>query len=123
MFNLGESTRYHCGLSNRQRHNSWQDPTAFDHIDITNIRLTLNADSWPKERMTLNFEKNEYAETDQAYSDFQSGNGGQKQPLLDYAAFKTHCLFVNHCENECWDLNFHLVMCHMNNLNVTRLAE
>ncbi|KAJ8915679.1 hypothetical protein NQ315_000612 [Exocentrus adspersus] len=36
--------------------------TFFDNINITNIRLTLNGESFPNERMRLNFAKDDYTE-------------------------------------------------------------
>ncbi|KAJ8912582.1 hypothetical protein NQ315_005745 [Exocentrus adspersus] len=43
------------------------DPTYFDNVNITNIRLTLNGESFPNERMRLNFEKSDYAEAHYRY--------------------------------------------------------
>lgn len=79
--------------------NPAKDPTMFDHINITNIQLMLNSDYWPNERMNLDFPKNDYMQTYKNYVNFYHSYVGDKQHslLLDYVAFKTHCLFVIDC--------------------------
>ncbi|KAJ8912301.1 hypothetical protein NQ315_017334 [Exocentrus adspersus] len=83
-----------------------KDPTYFDHINITNIKLSLNAESFPTERMRLNFGNNDYNEAHFRYTEFQSSylNCSEKRPLLDYNVFKERTLFVIDCsrrdENE-----------------------
>ncbi|KAJ8914307.1 hypothetical protein NQ315_011294 [Exocentrus adspersus] len=49
-----------------------KDTTYFDHINITNIKLSLNAESFPTERMRLNFDNNDYNEAHFRYTEFQS---------------------------------------------------
>ncbi|KAJ8914250.1 hypothetical protein NQ315_003615 [Exocentrus adspersus] len=70
-----------------------KDPTYFDHINITNIKLSLNAESFPTERMRLNFDNNDYNEAYFRYTEFQSSylNCSEKRPILDYDIFKEHC--------------------------------
>lgn len=96
-----ESPRYVIvGFQTNRNGNTKTDPTQFDHINISNIRLSLNADYWPHERMILDFEKHEFSEAHKNYTTFcQSFNGMMSNfhPLLDYVAFKTHCLFVIDC--------------------------
>ncbi|KAJ8914391.1 hypothetical protein NQ315_017481 [Exocentrus adspersus] len=81
-------------------------PTYFDHINITNIKLSLNAESFPTERMRLNFDNNDYNEAHFRYTEFQSSylNCSEKRPILDYDVFKERTLFVIDCsrhdENE-----------------------
>lgn len=78
--------------------NSAKDPTLFDHINITNIRLSLNSDYWPNERMMLDFSKNDFMQAYKNYADFSYSYCGEKRPLLlDYVAFHSHCLFVIDC--------------------------
>ncbi|KAJ8912761.1 hypothetical protein NQ315_016718 [Exocentrus adspersus] len=83
-----------------------KDPTYFDHINITNIKLSLNAESFPTERMRLNFDNNDYNEAHFRYTEFQSSylNCSEKRPILDYDVFKERTLFVIDCsrrdENE-----------------------
>ncbi|KAJ8912004.1 hypothetical protein NQ315_003541 [Exocentrus adspersus] len=83
-----------------------KDPTYFDHINITNIKLSLNAESFPTEKMRLNFDNNDYNEAHFRYTEFQSSylNCSEKRPILDYDVFKEHTLFVIDCsrrdENE-----------------------
>ncbi|KAJ8912556.1 hypothetical protein NQ315_006628 [Exocentrus adspersus] len=63
-----------------------KNPTYFDHINITNIKLSLNAESFPTERMRLNFDNNDYNEAHFRYTEFQSSylNCSEKHPILDY---------------------------------------
>lgn len=78
--------------------NSAKDPTQFDHLNISNIRLSLNSDYWPNERMNLNFLKNDFGFAYKNYAEFYQSYAGVKKPvLLDYAAFKTHCMYVIDC--------------------------
>ncbi|KAJ8913240.1 hypothetical protein NQ315_012858 [Exocentrus adspersus] len=83
-----------------------KDPTYFDHINITNIKLSLNAESFPTERMHLNFDNNDYNEAHFRYTEFQSSylNCSEKRPILDFDVFKERTLFVLDCsrrdENE-----------------------
>ncbi|KAJ8916932.1 hypothetical protein NQ315_013404 [Exocentrus adspersus] len=76
-----------------------KDPTYFDHINITNIKLSLNAEGFPTERMRLNFGNNDYNEAHFRYTEFQSSylNCSEKRPLLDYNVFKERTLFVIDC--------------------------
>lgn len=75
------------------------DPTYFDNINISNIRLTLNGESFPNERMRLNFAKNDYIEAHYKYTEFYPSymNCIQKHSLLDYDKFKNRALFVIDC--------------------------
>ncbi|KAJ8913315.1 hypothetical protein NQ315_010983 [Exocentrus adspersus] len=83
-----------------------KDPTYFDHINITNIKLSLNAESFPTERMRLNFDNNDYNEAHFRYTEFQSSylNCSEKRLILDYDVFNERTLFVIDCsrrdENE-----------------------
>ncbi|KAJ8912832.1 hypothetical protein NQ315_014415 [Exocentrus adspersus] len=89
-----------------------KDPTYFDHINMTNIKLSLNAESFPTERMRLNFDSNDYNEAHFRYTELQSSylNCSEKRPILDYDIFraepalKERTLFVIDCsrrdENE-----------------------
>lgn len=51
----------------------------------------MNSDYWPTERMKLNFPNGDYGEV---YLDYDKFNASQRHPLLDFTAFKTHCLFI-----------------------------
>ncbi|KAJ8917905.1 hypothetical protein NQ315_002598 [Exocentrus adspersus] len=61
-----------------------KDPTYFDHINITNIKLSVNAESFPTERMRLNFDNNDYNEAHFRYTEFQSSylNCSEKRPIF-----------------------------------------
>lgn len=94
-----ESPRFVIVAFQTDRHaNLTKDPTYFDHVNITNIRLMLNSDYWPSEQMQLDFSKNDFAVAYKNYANFYRSYAGEKIPLLlDYLSFKTHCLFVIDC--------------------------
>lgn len=95
-----ESPRFVIVAFQTDRHdNSKNDPNIFDSLDISNIRLTMNSDYWPTERMKLNFSKGDYGEAYLDYVNFNASYANQKHPMLDYTAFKTHCLFVIDCSH------------------------
>lgn len=74
-----------------------ENPIEFDHVNISNIRLSLNSDFWPNERMTLDFSKNEFSEAYKNYADFNVSYSETKHPLVSYVEFKTRPLFVIDC--------------------------
>lgn len=75
------------------------DPTMFDHINVTDVRLILNGEYYPHERLRFDFSKNDYVEAFYNYTEFASSykNITEKQILLDYAVFKNHAIFVIDC--------------------------
>lgn len=86
------------GFQTDRNANPKNDPTAFDHINISNIRLTLNSEYWPNERMDLDFATSDFMQAFKNYTAFYQSYSGEARPsLLDYVAFKTHTLFVIDC--------------------------
>jgi hypothetical protein len=79
--------------------NALADNTKFDHIDTSDVRLFLNGEYYPYERMSLNFEKSDFVEAYHSYSEFYPSFMGvnEKHPLLTYSAFKDRALFVIDC--------------------------
>ncbi|KAJ8909926.1 hypothetical protein NQ315_005645 [Exocentrus adspersus] len=95
-----ESPRYVIvGFQTDKHDNLNKDPTYFDNINITNIRLTLNGEGFPNERMRLNFNKDDYAEAHYRYTEFFPSymSCTQKRFLLDYGTFKDRALFIIDC--------------------------
>lgn len=90
-----------CFQTNRQDKMD-NDPTYFDNINISYIRLTLNGESFPNKTMRLNFHKNDYIEAHYKYAEFYPSymNCMQKYSLLDYDTFKNRALFVIDCSKE-----------------------
>ncbi|XP_056644818.1 uncharacterized protein LOC130450462 [Diorhabda sublineata] len=85
-----------------KRNLSTADPTLFDNTDVQSIRLSLNGDYWPNERMQLDFAKTDYNEAYFNYTEFYPNyaNSTQKRPLLDYSSFKKRALFVIDCSKQ-----------------------
>ncbi|XP_050516193.1 uncharacterized protein LOC126891058 [Diabrotica virgifera virgifera] len=78
------------------------DPTLFDNVNIQSIRLSLNGEYWPNERMQLDFSKTDYNEAYFNYTEFYPSyiHSQQKRPLLEFSAFKTDALFVIDCSKQ-----------------------
>lgn len=97
-----ESPRYVIiAFHTDRRGQTSKDPSYFDNIDVSDIRVMLNGEYYPVERMRLDFEKNNFVEAHynytQFYSSFKNDYSSFKQPLLDYVAFKNRSLFVIDC--------------------------
>ncbi|CAG9818040.1 unnamed protein product [Phaedon cochleariae] len=76
------------------------DPTIFNHANITNITLTLNGESYPKEKMQLAFDKGAFPQAYFNYTQFGYSykNTSQHTPLLGYPEFANkQPLFVIDC--------------------------
>lgn len=76
-----------------------EDPTLFNHINISDLRLYINNDYYPQESMKLNFEKSDFIEAFNNYAEFYPSyaNVHKKETLLDYLAFKNRSIFVIDC--------------------------
>ncbi|CAG9814731.1 unnamed protein product [Phaedon cochleariae] len=79
--------------------NSHEDVTSFDNANIKSIRLALNSDYYPQERMLLDFSKDQYADAHFNYTDFNKSyhNCQQKRSLVNFNEFKTRPMFVIDC--------------------------
>ncbi|XP_044751697.1 uncharacterized protein LOC123311693 [Coccinella septempunctata] len=87
-----------CGFQTDKKNKSSEDITEFNHINITDIRALLNSDIIPQENLRLNFDKNEYAEAYQNYTQFAQSYGiFKKSPLLTFSEFKEKPVFVLDC--------------------------
>ncbi|CAG9825814.1 unnamed protein product [Phaedon cochleariae] len=76
------------------------DPTIFNHANITNITLTLNGESYPKEKMQLAFDKGAFPQAYFNYTQFGYSykNTSLHTPLLGYPEFANkQPLFVIDC--------------------------
>ncbi|XP_050503649.1 uncharacterized protein LOC126890198 [Diabrotica virgifera virgifera] len=78
------------------------NPTLFDHIRMSSVRLVINGEYWPNERMQLDFAKNDYAIAHYNYTEFFPSYtlSSTKHPILDYVAFKKYALFVFDCSKQ-----------------------
>ncbi|XP_066157644.1 uncharacterized protein [Euwallacea fornicatus] len=96
-----ECPRYIIAAFHTNRNNlAMKDITLFDNLNISDIRLFLNGEYYPYERMNLNFTNNDYADVYYNYTEFASSffnSAERKETLLDFPDFKTHALFVIDC--------------------------
>ncbi|CAG9825657.1 unnamed protein product [Phaedon cochleariae] len=78
------------------------DATHFDNTSIVSIRLALNGEYWPNERMQLDFAKQDYNLAYYNYTRFYSSysHSTEVHPILDYGEFKQHALFVIDCSRQ-----------------------
>ncbi|CAG9820778.1 unnamed protein product [Phaedon cochleariae] len=79
--------------------NLHEDVTLFDNANIKSIRLALNSDYYPQERMLLDFSKDQYAEAHFNYTEFNKSyhNCQEKRSLVNFAEFKSRPMFVIDC--------------------------
>ncbi|CAG9822053.1 unnamed protein product [Phaedon cochleariae] len=85
-----------------KRDNAEADATHFDNTSIVSIRLALNGEYWPNERMQLDFAKQDYTLAYYNYTRFYSSysHSMEVHPILDYGEFKQHALFVIDCSRQ-----------------------
>lgn len=88
------------GFQTNRINQAMKDITQFDNLNISDIRLFLNGEYYPYERLNLNFTNNDYADAHYNYVQFASSffnSAERRETLLDYDAFKTHSIFVIDC--------------------------
>ncbi|CAG9825662.1 unnamed protein product [Phaedon cochleariae] len=79
--------------------NLHEDVTLFDNANIKSIRLALNSDYYPQERMLLDFSRDQYADAHFNYTEFNKSyhNCQEKRSLVNFAEFKSRPMFVIDC--------------------------
>lgn len=83
--------------------NRKNDPTKdivkFDHINISDIRLQLNSELYPFERMKVDFGRRQYAEAYMNMINFQRSFYGKQnaESVISYDSFKDNALYVFDC--------------------------
>ncbi|CAG9818880.1 unnamed protein product [Phaedon cochleariae] len=79
--------------------NLHEDVTLFDNANIKSIRLALNSDYYPQERMLLDFSRDQYADAHFNYTEFNKSyhNCQEKRSLVNVAEFKSRPMFVIDC--------------------------
>lgn len=95
-----ESPRYIIVCFQTDRKDSTEgNCSGFDHINISDVRLTLNGEYYPVERARHDFAKNHFTDAHFNYTEFAVSymNCLQHKPLLDYTAFKSFPMFVIDC--------------------------
>lgn len=87
-----------CCFQTNKKNNIDEDPTLFDHLNISDVRALLNSDIIPQENLHLNFDQNDYAEAFQNYINFAYSYGCKRKfPLLSFDEFKQKALHVLDC--------------------------
>ncbi|CAG9818104.1 unnamed protein product [Phaedon cochleariae] len=79
--------------------NLHEDVTLFDNANIKSIRLALNSDYYPQERMLLDFSRDQYADAHFNYTESNKSyhNCQEKRSLVNFAEFKSRPMFVIDC--------------------------
>lgn len=90
------------GFQTDRKNKKDKDASKFDHINLTNLKVFLNSNSYPYDNLNLDFGKNKYAIAYDMYSNFQHAYyGRENQPLLDIHEFKNDApLIVIDCSHQ-----------------------
>ncbi|KAK5639155.1 hypothetical protein RI129_011647 [Pyrocoelia pectoralis] len=74
----------------------------FDNVNIRNLKLHLNSESYPYEAMHLDFNANKYITAYQNYINFRRDYYAKEEQdaLFDYSHFKTCPIFVMDCSKQ-----------------------
>ncbi|KAK5637767.1 hypothetical protein RI129_003021 [Pyrocoelia pectoralis] len=74
----------------------------FDNVDIRDIKLHLNSESYPYEAMHLNFNENTYIAAYHQYLSFRRNYYGKddQDALFDYEYFKNCPIFIVDCSKQ-----------------------
>lgn len=87
-----------CCFQTKRKNEAGADPTLFDNIDISDVRLVLNGEYIPQENLRMNFKTRDYSEAYSNYYKFAASYGyPRKSSLLTYSNFTDRCLFVIDC--------------------------
>lgn len=78
------------------------DVGKFDHENITNMKVYLNADAYPYDNLNLNMQNGNYVLLYQMYANFQKSYYSREKsnPLFDYFQFKNNTIFVFDCSKQ-----------------------
>ncbi|XP_045480904.1 uncharacterized protein LOC123685292 [Harmonia axyridis] len=89
-----------CCFHSDRKDNPTKDPNYFENVDTSDIRVLLNGEYYPQERLRLNFDQNDYSEAHYNYCEFAKTYTGRRTgntAVLDYGEYKSHFLFVIVC--------------------------
>lgn len=77
------------------------DASKFDHASITNIKLHLNAEGYPYDKMNLAMDEKKYAVAYRMYTAFQQiYYNKHSEPILSYEKFRDCALYVVDCSKQ-----------------------
>ncbi|XP_074033315.1 uncharacterized protein isoform X1 [Leptinotarsa decemlineata] len=79
-----------------------KDVTKFTHVNINNIRLSLNSEVYPYERWNLDFDKKLDSSAYYAYENFQRSyyDKTMSEPMMDIGSFRNNPLFIIDCSHQ-----------------------
>lgn len=84
-----------------KRDNIHENASHFDHVSLTNLKLHLNAQSFPYDKMNLQMSDKRYTTAYRMYAAFQSSYYNRtNQPILDYGKFYNRALYVIDCSKQ-----------------------
>ncbi|KAK9739005.1 hypothetical protein QE152_g9411 [Popillia japonica] len=85
----------------KRKDNFLADASSFDHFSIENIKLYLNSENYPYNKMNLSMSNKRYLIAYQMYKSFQeSYYNRSSQPLLDYNNFLNNAVYVIDCSKQ-----------------------
>lgn len=91
-------------LQTNRRNQLAQDPSVFDHCELTNVRLYLNSESYPYDNLDLDFNRKRFALLYDMYAKFKAsyyGEAESPEPMLDLDKFETRApLAVIDCSRQ-----------------------
>lgn len=77
------------------------DATDFDHVSTSNLKLYLNSNSYPYDKLNLQMNIKRYTTAYRMYAAFQSAYYNKpNQPILDYEKFLSKTLYVIDCSKQ-----------------------
>lgn len=90
------------GFQTNKKDNIGANASEFDEAKIRNIQLYLNTNVYPYMKYNLDFSKGMFALAYHDYSQFQKQYYGymQNDPLLNFATYKNHPVFVIDCSKQ-----------------------
>jgi len=100
---MSERARYVIVFFQTERKDNYKkDCTIFDHVDISDIKLYLNSETYPYESMNLNFAQKRCTELYRMYAEFQRTylEKNCSEPLLNFTEFLSNPVFVIDCSKQ-----------------------
>lgn len=94
------------GFQTARENNFKKDPSKFDHVNLKNLKVYLNSDSYPYENLNLDMEKDRYLMLYLMYCSFQESYYEKVgEPFLDFQNFKKDaplCIVDTSRQSELW---------------------
>ncbi|KAL7307444.1 hypothetical protein TKK_0000623 [Trichogramma kaykai] len=90
------------GFQTDRKSDHYQNASMFDHCNIANVKLFLNAQYYPYGNLNIDFDKNQYARLYEMYANFQANYYCKNsKPMLSRAHFKDYMpLIIIDCSKQ-----------------------